>query len=211
MRKTSFLIVACVLVSLLYWNTQQSLEDWFVYSGEKLAKGAFWTLVTSLFVHFDLRHLIGNIVFLYVFGMAFEGEAGGKATAAAFFIGGVGSLLVSSLYYGPGISMIGASGAIFTLAAAAMLVKPLKTSLFFFFIPLGLVAILYFIFNALAVALGFGGNVGYIAHVAGFMIGIPFGIAYSKGKWAKNLGIVVLMLVAFAAIIILLQSLLSFL
>ncbi|MGB9134556.1 MAG: rhomboid family intramembrane serine protease [Candidatus Bathyarchaeia archaeon] len=207
MKKTNILIIACVLVSLLYWLTYPSLEDWLVYSGERLTKGAFWTLITSLFVHFDFRHLIGNMVFLYVFGMAFEGEAGGRVTAAAFFVGGVGSLLVSSFYYGSDISMIGASGAIFTLAAAAMLVKPLKLSIFFLFMPLGVVAVLYFLFNVFAVALGFGGNVGYVAHVAGFLIGVPFGIACSKGKWAKNLGIVVFMLLAFGAISLLLQFL----
>jgi len=43
--------------------------------------------------------------------------------------------------------------------------------------------------------------VGYMTHVAGFFIGIPFGIAFSKGEWLKNLGITVLLLIAFLVII----------
>ena len=211
MKKTSMLIITCVLVSLLYWFTYPLLENYLVYSGERLTKGAFWTLITSLFVHGSPEHLIGNMIFLYVFGTAFEEEAGGKVTTIAFFVGGVSSFLVSSFYYGSGVSMIGASAAIFTLAAAAMLVKPLKLSIFFLFIPLGLVAVLYLIFNVFAVMLGFGGNVGYAAHVTGFILGVPFGIAFSKGRWVKNMGITILLLIAFVAIVFLLQIVRNFL
>lgn len=179
-----------------------------VYSGSRVAQGAFWTPVTTLFVHFGWAHLIGNMVFLFVFGNVVENEAGAKMTLTAFFVGGVGSLIVSSFYYGIDTALIGASGAIFTLAAAAMLTNPMKSSLFFLFIPTGLVAVLYFIFNVFAVIYDFGGNVGYVAHVAGFLIGVPFGVLFSKGKWMKNLGVTILMLVAFLAIIYLL--LLSF-
>lgn len=211
MKKTSVLIVICVLVSLLCWFTNPLFENYLVYSGERATSGAFWTLITSLFVHFDPSHLIGNMVFLYVFGRAFEEEAGGKVTMVAFFVGGVSSFLASSFYYGFGVQMIGASAAIFTLAAAAMLVKPLKLSVFFLFIPLGLVAVLYLIFNVFAVVLGFGGNVGYVAHVAGFIIGVPFGVAFSKGKWVKNLGITILLFIAFIALVLLFQMMRSFL
>lgn len=209
MKATNALIIICVLSSLLYWFTYPSLEGYLVYSWKRLTDGAFWTPITSLFVHFDFLHLIGNMVFLYVFGRAFEEEAGGKVTAVAFLVGGVGSFWASSFYYGFDVLMIGASGAIFTLAAASMLVKPLRLSLFFLYLPLGLVAILYLVFNVFAVVFDFGGNVGYVAHVAGFVIGVPFGIASSKGKWARNLGITVLMLIAFVAIVLLLQTVLN--
>jgi rhomboid protease GluP len=211
LKKTSVLIILCVLVSLLYWFTYPLFENYLVYSGERVTKGAFWTLITSLFVHFDPSHLVGNMIFLYVFGTAFEEEAGGKVTAIAFFVGGISSFIASSFYYGFGVPMIGASAAIFTLASAALLVKPLRLSVFFLFVPLGLVAVLYLIFNVFAVVLGFGGNVGYVAHVAGFTIGVPFGIAFSKGKWVKNLGITILLFTAFVAIVFLLQIVSNFL
>ena len=52
--------------------------------------------------------------------------------------------------------------------------------------PQGLVAIIYFTYNVIAVYLGFHGNVAYIAHVIGFLIGIPPGILWSE-NWVKNL------------------------
>jgi len=162
-----------------------------------LASGAVWTLITALFIHGDLLHLIGNVAFLYVFGNAVEGVASGKIMMAVFLVGGVGSFLSGTYFYGFNSVMIGASAAIFTLAATAMLVKPLKSSLLFFYMPLGLVAILYFIFNLFAVYFSVGGNVGYVAHVAGFLLGLPFGVALSKGEWVKNLAITLLLLIAF--------------
>jgi membrane associated rhomboid family serine protease len=209
-RKTNLLIVLCVLVTLLYWVVDpRFVEDYLIYTGDRLMRGAFWTPVTTLFVHFDLVHLVGNMMFLYVFGNVVEKEEGGngQTTALAFLVGGVGSTLISSFYYGLDVALIGASGAIFALAAAAMLVKPLKLSFFFLFLPLGLVAILYFIFNVIAVAYEFGGQVGYVAHVAGFVIGIPFGIALSEGEWVKNLAVTILLLLTFLAIIYLVQLL----
>lgn len=209
MKGTVTLIVICVLVSLVYWYSYPDLvEEYLIYSGDRAVQGAVWTPITTLFVHADLLHLVGNMLFLYVFGMVVEKEAGARMTLVAFLVGGIGSLIVSSFYYGFETWMIGASGAIFTLAAAAMLIRPLKLSLFFLFIPLGLVAILYFIFNVLAVTYEVGGNVGYVAHVAGFIIGIPFGISFSKGEWAKNLVITMLLLVIFLAIIFAIQVLL---
>jgi len=182
-----------------------SVTDFLVYSGSGLADGYLWTLITALFVHVNLLHLIGNMIFLYVFGNAVESSAGGKVMMAVFFVGGVGSFLVGTYYYGYTIIMVGASAAIFALAAAAMLMKPLKSSLLFFFMPLGLVAVLFFIFNLLAVYFSVGGNVGYVGHVAGFLIGIPFGMFLSKGEWVKNLGITLLLLIGFVAVILLIS------
>ena len=204
MKDTSKMILVCALASFLAWSIPGIL-DFLAYSGHGLADGAFWTLITALFVHANPyespSHLIGNMVFLYVFGSAVESSADGKTMAAIFLVGGVSSFLFGTFYYGYNSVMIGASAAIFTLAATAMLLKPLKSSILFFFMPLGLVAILYFIFNLFAVYFSVGGNVGYAAHVAGFLIGIPFGIALSKGEWVKNLGITILLLIAFVAAI----------
>jgi membrane associated rhomboid family serine protease len=125
------------------------------------------------------------MLFLYVFGNTTEEDFGPAKTLGAFFLGGILSFLLSLFFYEPLIPLIGASAAIFTLSAIVMLTKPLKFSILFF-MPQGLLAILYFIYNAVAVYLGAEGNVAYIAHIIGFAIGIPLGLAWSK-NWFKNL------------------------
>ena len=112
-------------------------------------------------------------------------------------MGGVCSFIFSVPFYGSATAMIGASAAIFTLTATVMLTKPLKFS-WLFLMPLGLVALLYFLYNLLAVYYLVQGNVGYVAHVIGFLIGLLFGIMWSRGRWVKNLLITILLLILYA-------------
>jgi membrane associated rhomboid family serine protease len=172
------------------------------FSGENLRGGKIWTLITGLFLHGDLLHLFGNMMFLYVFGNTLEDVLDADKTLFAFFLGGVMSFLLSAFFYDPEVPLIGASAAIFTLAAVAMLVKPLKFS-FFFLMPIGLAAIIYFIYNLAAVYYGYQGNIAYISHVIGFTIGIPLGIGWSR-KWIENLLITLAMLFIYLLITLLL-------
>jgi len=189
MGKINWIILACILLSVLSWFLSPTeyavIFGYLAFSGENLSKGFLWTPITALFLHSDLLHLGGNMIFLFIFGNTLENELKSEKTLAAFFVGGILSFLLSTFFYDPRTPMIGASAAIFTLAAVVMLVKPLKFSLLFF-MPQGLVAVVYFIYNVAAVYVGVQGNIAYISHVIGFIIGIPLGIAWSK-KWKRNL------------------------
>jgi len=71
--------------------------------------------------------------------------------------------------------------------------------------PVGMVAIVYFLYNAAAVYFNLQSNVAYISHVIGFLLGVPFGIAWSA-DWKKNLGIsLILLAVYFVALYLLTQ------
>lgn len=200
LRKINFVIIACLIVSLVFWLLDSEvLIEYLAFSGVNLLKGRVWTLVTSLFIHGDIVHLVGNMLFLYIFGNTIEEEMGAAKTIGAFFIGGIITFPLSLLFYDATTPLIGASAAIFTLAAIVMLIKPLKLSIFLF-LPQGLVAILYFVYNALAVYSGTEGNVAYIAHIIGFAIGVPFGLAWSK-DWLKNLLISVALLIVYIVVV----------
>ena len=66
--------------------------------------------------------------------------------------------------------------------------------------PTGLVAILYFFYNIIAVYQGSSGGVAYISHILGFLIGIPFGIYWSK-NWTRNIFVAFLMLIIYLVVI----------
>jgi membrane associated rhomboid family serine protease len=123
---------------------------------------------------------------------------GATKTLTVFFIGGILSFLLSLLFYNSATPLIGASATIFTLSAIVMLTKPLKLSIII--LPQGLITILYFVYNALAIYAGIEGNVAYIAHIIGFAIGIPFGLAWSK-NWLKNLLISIALLIGYSIIV----------
>ena len=200
MRKINFVIIVCILVSLVFWfSNPDVIVEYLAFSGDNLLNGRVWTLVTSLFLHGDILHLAGNMLFLYIFGNTIEEEMGAAKALGAFFIGGIATFPLSLLFYDWATPLIGASAAIFTLAAIVMLIKPLKISIFLF-LPQGLVAILYFVYNALAVYSGAEENVAYIAHIIGFAIGVPFGLAWSK-NWLKNLLISIALLIVYIVMV----------
>lgn len=149
-------------------------------------------------------NLFGNMLFLFIFGAALEREVGGKRTLGLFFLGGVATFLIGIPFYPTNEYLIGASAAIFTLAGAIMLINP--TRLTIIILPVGLVAILFFLLNVYDVSIGAAGNVAYISHVIGFLVGIPFGAKWSKHP-LKNLGMTILMLVIFVLVVLLIAIL----
>jgi membrane associated rhomboid family serine protease len=125
--------IACILVSLVFWfSNPDVIVEYLAFSGDNLLNGRVWTLVTSLFLHGDILHLAGNMLFLYIFGNTIEEEMGATKTLGAFFIGGIITFPLSLLFYDWATPLIGASAAIFTIAAIVMLIKPLKLSIFLF-------------------------------------------------------------------------------
>jgi len=210
MKKNYLLILLCILVSVFVWTIgdQNIVTQFLMFSGDNFLEGKIWTPVTALFVHGDPAHLIGNMFFLYVFGNTLEDVVGTKKTMAVFFFGGISSFLLSLLFYPLDILMIGASAAIFTVTAVVMLTKPLKFSMLFM-LPVGLVAIIYFIYNLVAVYYEVGGNVAYASHLIGFILGIPFGMALSP-EWARNLLITIALLILYVAVTLALSTFFSF-
>jgi membrane associated rhomboid family serine protease len=205
MRRTTVLILLCVVVSLYAWTAPPvTVRNDLAFSLDNLLEGRVWTLVTAIFVHANLLHLVGNMIFLYVFGNTLEGVSGSGRMLSAFFTGGILSFLLSLPFFPADTTFVGASAAIFTLTAVVMLVKPLRFS-FLLLMPVGLVAILYFLYNALAVYYQLQSDVAYISHIIGFTLGLPLGIAWSP-QWKRNLLISVGLLVAYFVLLLLITT-----
>ncbi len=200
MRVTNILIVVCILLSLYAWTLDPaSVERNLVFSLKNLEEGRVWTLVTAIFVHASLIHLLGNMIFLYVFGNTLESVMDSRHMLAAFFLGGPLSFLLSLPFFPHDSTFVGASAAIFTLTAVVMLLKPLRWS-WLLLMPVGLVAILYFLYNAVAVYFRLQSDVAYISHIIGFLIGIPLGAAWST-EWKKNLLISIGLLIVYGVLL----------
>jgi len=205
MRATNILILVCIGVSLYSWTLDPTnVERNLGFSLTNLQQGRVWTLITAIFVHANLIHLIGNMIFFYVFGNTLESVTNSKKMLIVFFVGGILSFPLSIPFFPASTSFVGASAAIFTLAAVVMLLKPLRFS-WLLLMPVGMVAIVYFLYNAAAVYFNLQSDVAYISHVIGFLLGVPFGIAWGP-DWKKNLGIsLLLLLVYFVALYLLTQ------
>ena len=84
-------------------------------------RGEWWRLVTSGWVHRDTNHLIGNMTFLGLYGLALEPIVGSRWFAFVFGASLLGSS-VAELGFGGGGTSIGASGAVFGLNGAVLVV-----------------------------------------------------------------------------------------
>jgi membrane associated rhomboid family serine protease len=163
-----------------------------IVSGDQL-----YTLFTSMFMHADIIHLGGNMLFLYVFGDNVEDTFGHVRYLFFYLVAGIAASLLhisASLYFGGSdIPTIGASGAIAGVLGAYFVLYPrskILTLVFLFWITI--VAIpavvflgLWFVFQFLYGSLGAGGGVAYWAHVGGFMTGIVFGMVL-RGRRRKR-------------------------
>jgi rhomboid protease GluP len=86
----------------------------------EVTSGQVWRLVSAMFLHGGVDHLFGNMIVLYIVGMACEHALGALPMAIVYFVAGISGGVVS-LVVGPGPSL-GASGAIFGLAASVIVV-----------------------------------------------------------------------------------------
>jgi membrane associated rhomboid family serine protease len=146
------------------------------------------TPATALFVHGSWVHLLGNMLFLYVFGVMTE-ERMGRTQFALFYLGcGYLALLgYAAANSASGQSLVGASGAISAVLGAFLYLFPAArvTSLlpFLFFLPVRLPAWVVLPFWAALQWLAAGRatqgpGVAYLAHVIGF--GLGFACAWAR-------------------------------
>lgn len=125
-------------------------------------------------------HLLGNMLFLYIFGDNIEDYFGHIGYVLFYLVCGIGSGLVHVLFnWNSAVPAIGASGAISGVMGAYILLFPrarILTFFFIFLIPVPAYFILgyWFVFQFLE-AVGGGGTSGGVAvwaHVGGFLIGM---------------------------------------
>ena len=95
MKITDVLILLCIAMSLYAWSTGSDLA----FSVNALLNGDYFPLITAIFVHANLLHLVGNMIFLYIFGSYLESDVGAKRTALVFMTGGVLSFIFSIPFY----------------------------------------------------------------------------------------------------------------
>lgn len=155
-------------------------------AGHTSAQLALYPLFTSMFLHGGLLHLLGNMLFLYVFGDNVEDAFGHFGYLAFYLFCGIGSGLVHVLFnLHSTVPAIGASGAISgVMGAYAVLYPRAKVLMLFliFLVPIPAVLVLgyWFVLQFLAGMDQLGGSamggVAFWAHIGGFLIGLVVGL-----------------------------------
>src|SRR2546423_11101133 len=111
------------------------------------------TLITSLFLHANLLHVAGNMLFLWIFGNNVEDRVGEIKFLIIYFAAGIGgSLLQVFITPTSTVPMLGASGAISGLLAAYVLYFP-RARVLTFIIPIFVVTLSAYVFIGYWIAL----------------------------------------------------------
>jgi len=214
------LIFANVIVFLLVFSMPEAMQAWvfetFSFSGPQALE--VWRWFTSLFLHVSASHLFFNMLGLYFFGKALEDDMSPGWFGAAYLVSG----LIGSFAYmfTSAMPVVGASGCVFGVMGAAMFINPIKRiHLYIFPLPLGIVAILFVIFESMAVFFqpeAFAevtSGVANVAHIGGVITGTMFAFFYSPKRAVKGffvLGFLLLLLVILSPLFALLATFAGF-
>jgi membrane associated rhomboid family serine protease len=138
------------------------------------------SLFYSLFMHGSLWHLLGNMLFLWIFGNNIEDYLGRFKFLIFYFLAGLCASFIHVIFnFNSVVPVIGASGAVSGIMGAYLILYPnarVRTLVFIFFfitfmdVPAFVFLIVWFIFQFFYA--GAGSGIAWLAHVGGFIAGI---------------------------------------
>ena len=165
--------------------------------------GQSWevTAVSSMFMHGSWLHILGNMLFLWIFGNNVEDAMGRVKYLIFYFLAGFAALALQSVItIGTGTPQdaatpfLGASGAISGVLGAYLVLLPRAgvLSLLFFFIPIVVPAwvflVIWFGFQLISSSASLqhpetGGGVAFFAHIGGFVFGLLAVRLFKSRDW----------------------------
>ncbi|MDC0052013.1 rhomboid family intramembrane serine protease [bacterium] len=169
-----------LIPSVLMGNSQLPL-DLYVIPG-------WLTIFTSMFMHGGFMHLIGNMLYMWIFADNIEDSLGSTKFLIFYLLAGIGAGMTQVLMDTHSqVPMVGASGAIGGVLGAYLINYPNAKVLvlipFGFFSQLVKIKALYVLgFWFILQFISSGGGVAYAAHIGGFISGIILILFFNKKK-----------------------------
>ncbi|MEI6849627.1 MAG: rhomboid family intramembrane serine protease [archaeon] len=172
------LVVVCVIV-YVFQLTINGFTDLFLLNQSSYVQ--IWRFVTAIFLHADMLHILYNMFALALFGSILEALIGSRKFLIVFFATGIIANIIAVNFYD---SSLGASGAIYGILGALIIIRPtMMVWAFGFPMPMFLAGVLWVAGGVLGVLMP--SNVGDIAHLSGIFTGILFGFLYRK-EYVRN-------------------------
>lgn len=197
---TYTLIGICVVVYAAQFLIGAPVTNLVRYAGAYSIPGLFepWRMLTTVFAHGSPLHLLLNMYTLWIFGQLLEGLLGRSRYLALFllsgFAGSVGVLWLAD----PRIPVVGASGAIFGLMGAFLVIQR----------RLGGDATQLLVLLGINLVIGFvpGFGISWQAHLGGLVGGALVGLVYVETRARSRRGLQIGLLVAIGVVLLLLSA-----
>jgi len=159
-------------------------------NGATTFEAAFLPLLTSMFLHAGFAHILGNMLFLWIFGDNVEAEFGHLQYLLFYLVCGVGAGLVHIAFnFHSHLPALGASGAISGVMGAYIVLEPrnrILCLLFIFVIRVPAMIVLggwfamQFLSGISSLGNAVNGGVAVWAHIGGFLIGVVVAMAAKR-------------------------------
>ena len=154
----------------------RSIDTFVQYGVDIVRVSPPLSLLTCMFMHGSLLHLLGNMLYLWIFGNNIEDSLGSARFILFYLVAGLSASLTHILFNpNSQIPMIGASGAIAGVLGAYFILFPaarVMTLVFFAVVPVPAALILGIWFVGQILNVGISGGVAWFAHIGGFVVGL---------------------------------------
>ncbi|HOJ62979.1 MAG TPA: rhomboid family intramembrane serine protease [Spirochaetota bacterium] len=162
------------------------------YGFLSINNGAIWQVLTAMFMHGGLGHIIFNMYGLYIFGKPLELRWGGARFLSFYLTTGILANIASVIVYifsKNSITLIGASGAVYAVLLAFGAYYPDVKLLLFFFIPIKVKwAILLFTVLSLFFQFSNIANfIGHLTHLFGFLFSFLYLLIFFRINAIKKM------------------------
>jgi membrane associated rhomboid family serine protease len=158
---TYSLIALCLVIYGIQYLSGQALTGAWQYAGAYTSTQP-WRMITSIFIHYSIIHVLSNMFSLYLIGPALESVLGRARYVALFLIAGFGGSVGVLLFSDPLVASAGASGAILGMLGAILIFRRQLS----FSLPLLIVVIVINLGSGAVVS-----NISWQAHIGGFVVG----------------------------------------
>ncbi len=186
--------IGLIVVFFGQWATGPHSDVWRIdvldlttfgaVSGDLVARGEVWRVVTAPLLHAGVAHLMGNAAAIVGIGRPLEAKVGGRWLALTIWSGGVGGA-VSGLAWNPGNAIsVGASGSVCAILVTNLVLVQRQPGRPWTETGLGLALVA----SALIPWSGPDGAVDIAAHLGGAGAGLVMGIAVQPGIWRTEPG-----------------------
>lgn len=177
LRQTYTIIAICVFVFFFLEASDTFIPHLVLIPMDLLARP--WTIITSMFAHADLEHIFFNMFALFMFGSILENRIGSGRFVFLYLMAGLLGSIGFMLLNSPDSAALGASGAIYGILGALMILMPnMSVYMYFIPIPMWLAGPIYALIEIFA--LGSSDNIAHSAHILGFLAGAA--LALQEGQ-----------------------------
>lgn len=194
---TRALVIGCSTVFAAQIAFKEILTAFSLYA-DKVAQGEWYRLLTYSFLHGGIYHILGNMLFLRIFGKSVEDSLGWKKYLFLFALGAVASgIFFMATTTKKDVPCVGASGAISAIVGAYLILFPKAKLRFNVVHPLTFqklvatqISSFYYILVWIVMNLFFGAlqsgsetvGIAYWGHIGGFITGVVFIEVYKNIK-----------------------------